>query len=77
MTKGKKTIIAVTVLFASLILTGCGNPVADFNQAVRSGNLEQAEALLAEEPTLVDAEEGGRTLLFLSLIHISEPTRPY
>jgi cytohesin len=61
----RRTIIAV-VVFASL-LTGCGNQVAEFNQAVRSGDLEKAEALLAEEPTLVDTEEGGRTLLFEAL----------
>ena len=63
----RRMVITVMVLFASLMLTGCGNPVADFHQAVRSGNLEEAEALLAEEPTLVDAEEGGRTLLFEAL----------
>ena len=60
-------IIAVTVLFASLMLTGCGNSVAEFHKAVRSGNLEMAESLLLEEPTLVDAEQDGDIPLFKAL----------
>lgn len=67
MANGRRMIIAVMVLFASFVLTGCENPVAMFQQAVRSGNLEEAEALLAEEPTLVDAEGDGRALLFEAL----------
>ena len=67
MANGKKMIIALMVLFASFILTGCGTQIAAFHQAVRSGNLEEAEAMLAEEPTLVDAEGDGRTLLFEAL----------
>lgn len=43
-------IFALMILFASFILTGCGNQIAAFHQAVRSGNLEEAEAMLAEEP---------------------------
>ena len=66
MANEKRMIIAVMI--AGLILTGCGGShVAEFNQAVRSGNLEEVEALLMEEPTLVDAEEGGRALLFEAL----------
>jgi len=66
MTNEKRMIIAVVV--ASLILTGCGGShVAEFKQAVRSGDLEKAEALLAEEPTLVDTEAGGQALLFEAL----------
>ena len=69
MANKRRKIIAVLVLFAtSLIVTGCGNSVAaDFQQAVRSGDLVTAEALLAEEPTLVDFEEGGQALLFEAL----------
>jgi len=63
----RRMITTVMVLFAGLILTGCGNSVAEFHQAVRSGDLEMAEALLAEEPTLVDSKEGGQTLLFEAL----------
>ena len=68
MANGKRMIIAaLMVLFASFILTGCGTQIAAFHQAVRSGDLETAEALLAEEPTLVDAEGDGQALLFEAL----------
>jgi ankyrin repeat protein len=65
----RRIVIDVMVLFAtSLILTGCGNSsVAEFHQAVQSGDLETAEALLTEEPTLVDTEAGGQALLFEAL----------
>ncbi len=68
MANKRRIVIDVIVVFAtSLIITGCGNSVAEFHQAVRSGDLETAEALLAEEPTLVDTEEGGQALLFEAL----------
>jgi len=69
MASKRRRVIDVMVVFAtSLILTGCGNSsVAEFHQAVQSGDLETAEALLAEEPTLVDSEAGGQALLFEAL----------
>jgi len=57
----KERVIAVTVLFAGLLLTGCGNSVAKFHQAVGSGNLDEAQALLVEDPNLVNAEKKGHT----------------
>jgi len=69
MANKRRMVIDVMVIFAtSLILTGCGNSVAEFHQAVQSGDLETAEALLAEEPTLVDSEAGGQALLFEALM---------
>ena len=44
------------------------------------GLLEQLEATLAEETALLDADDADglvRLVEHLSLIHISEPTRPY
>jgi len=67
MANGKRMIVALMVLFGSFILTGCGTQIAAFHQAVRSDNLEEAESMLAEEPTLVDAEGDGRALLFEAL----------
>ena len=66
MANKRRMIIAVLVLFASL-LTGCESRVAGFHEAMWSGNLEKAEALLAEKPTLVDAEKDGRIPLFEAL----------
>ena len=63
MFNGKGRVIAVTVLLACLIFTGCRNSVARFHQAVGSGNLEEAQALLVEKPDLVNTEKGGQTPL--------------
>ena len=63
----RRVIVGVLVLFVSLILTGCGNSIAEFQQAVRSGDIEKAEAMLVEEPTLVEAGEGSQALLFEAL----------
>jgi ankyrin repeat protein len=59
----KEVVIAVTVLFAGLMFTGCNNSVTQFQQAVELGNLDEAQALLVEEPNLVNAEKEGQTLL--------------
>jgi len=63
----KKRMIIAVILFATLVLTGCGSPVAKFHEAIRSGNVEEAAALLIEKPTLVDAKQGGRNPLFEAL----------
>lgn len=67
MANEKRMIIALTVLFAVLLFAGCGSPVAQLHKAIRSGNIEEAEALLAQEPNLVDATKDGQTPLLEAL----------
>jgi len=62
-----KVIIAVSVLIICLMFAGCTNLTADFHEAVKSGNLEQAEALLDVEPTLVDTKADGKNPIFKAL----------
>jgi len=63
MVNRKEAVIAVTVLIAGLTLTGCNNSVTQFHQALELGNLDEAQALLVEEPDLVNTDKEGRPLL--------------
>ena len=59
-----KIIIAVLVLIVCLMFTGCSNVTADFHEAVTSGNLDQAQALLEVEPMLVESKADGSYPIF-------------
>ncbi|MHC4434820.1 MAG: ankyrin repeat domain-containing protein [Planctomycetota bacterium] len=67
MVDGKRLVITLAILFAALVLAGCGSPVGQFHEAVKLGDLETAESLLTEQPTLVNHEQKGSTPLFKSL----------
>jgi len=47
------------------------------HKAARRGNVKEIEQLLDKCADPDAKDENGRTPLHLSLIHISEPTRPY
>ena len=61
-----KHILLTTI--ASLLLVGCGNPEADkaLFKAIMNGKIEMVKEAIANGANVN-----------LSLIHISEPTRPY
>ena len=55
------------MIFISVNLSGCGDPIAIFHETIRSGDIENAQVLLAEDSTLTNAIEGGQTPLFEAL----------
>lgn len=62
-----KVIIAVLVLIVCLMFTGCSHVTADFHEAVTTGNVDQAEALLEVEPTLIETKADGSYAIFKAL----------
>ena len=64
MANREKLIVALAVLFAGLMLSGCGNPRVEFWQAVRKKDFVKAQSLLAKNEDLVNARDHrGWTLL--------------
>ena len=61
---GKRRMMVAVMVAFGLLLIGCDSQIADFHEAMRSGNLEIAEALLAEKPTLVDTGKDGGIPIF-------------
>ena len=61
---GKKRMMFTLMVTLGLALVGCDSQIANFHEAMRTGNLEVAEALLAEKPTLVDTQQDGRIPIF-------------
>ena len=60
----KRRLMITLIVTFGLVLIGCDSQIADFHEALRSGNLEMAETLLAEKPTLVDTTSNGRIPIF-------------
>ena len=60
----KRRMMVAVMVTLGLALVGCNSQIANFHEAMRTGNLEMAEALLAEKPTLVDTKQDGRIPIF-------------
>ncbi|MHC4155523.1 MAG: ankyrin repeat domain-containing protein [Planctomycetota bacterium] len=54
----RKTLTLTLLVLACSMIAGCGNLVADFHKAVTNGDLETAQTLLDEQPTLVNSNNG-------------------
>jgi ankyrin repeat protein len=60
----KRAIIVTAIVLAVASVAGCSSPVAKFHKAVRAGDLDTAEILLAEYPDVVNQQQKGRIPLF-------------